>query len=489
MKLDNAILYMPCPCGSGAKFKFCCRPKLLGELDGCRTRADIVAEVRCRQAGAFVARENPEVAELCDKGFDALPKGKFDDAREFFRRARELDSGALEAWNNGAICEWESGEVEAAIDLQRKSFEHLPFRNTFGTASMAIYLHVLGREEEAAEWLEKALKDRLPLSRDVVARVCFALALYRRHRDIVDYAVASCMDDDPLVALFKGVALANLGAWERALPALESAVGEDPTGLAEHYVDCFEEGVETRSVREGEWPYLSYEAFAPARWFNKAMEDGRDPFERYPAVAAEAMEVLANDDRQPAGKLLALIRGREGEPWETLRKGLERLAEEDAQTEAPGRITEMKDEARRLFRQDVPKWRMEMELPEDSSPENDAEHLLETFVRPYCDRYCSLAVEGRDADLLAILVAHVESRPELSDCPTVTLVSHAQLWDAFCDELVDFFDNASSGPCWCEVRCDPMFGGPYLTLKTGNFTTSFMVAIADRHGENADGIP
>ena len=28
MKIDSAILYGPCPCGSGKKFKFCCLPEV-----------------------------------------------------------------------------------------------------------------------------------------------------------------------------------------------------------------------------------------------------------------------------------------------------------------------------------------------------------------------------------------------------------------------------------------------------------------------------
>lgn len=489
MKFDNAILYMPCPCGSGAKFKFCCRPKLQGELDGCRTRADVVKEVRCHQAGVYAATENAEVADLCDEGFDAMRRRKFDAARDCYRRARGLDARAMTAWNNGAVCEWESGEVEAAVELQRESFGHVPCRNTFGMASMAIYLHVLGRDEEASGWLEKALEDRLPLSRDVVVRVCMALAMYRRHRDIVEYAAASCMDDDGWVALFQGIALANLGERGRASSVLRAAAANgEPTGLAEHYADCLEEGIEPRSVREGAWPYFTFGAYAPARWFDKAMEDGRDPFGRYPAVAAEAMEVLAGSEVRSPGELLALLEGKEGEPWEELRKGLERLSAEDEEEDmaSTGEIREVEDEMRR-FVMKVPKWQMDLDITDATSAEDDAEYVIRKFVRPYCDRYCLFPEEERDKDRLAILVIPLQSRPELSICPTVELVGHAQLWDAFYDKLVEFFENVSSDSCLCEVRCDMMFGGPYLTLKDGDSTEAFAVAVVDRYGEEDGG--
>lgn len=490
MKFDNSILYMPCPCGSGAKFKFCCRTKLQSELDGCETRADVVKEVRCHQAGVCLPNENAEVTELCGKGFDAMRDRKFDAARDCYRRARELDSRAMTAWNNGAVCEWESGEVEAAVELQRESFDHVPYRNTFGMASMAIYLHVLGRDEEASGWLEKAMEDRLPLSRDVVARVCSALALYRRHRDIVEYSAASCMDDDGWVALFQGIALANLGERGRALSVLRAAAANgEPIGLAEHYADCLEEGIGPRSVREGAWPYFTFGSFAPARWFDKAMEDGRDPFGRYPAAAAEAMEVLADDEVRSPVELLALLQGKEGEPWEELRKGLEKLSEEDEEKDmaSTGEIREVEDEARRLFMKGVPKWQMDLDITDETSAEDDAEYLIRKFVRPYCDRYCNFLEEERDKDRLAILVIPVETRPELSICPTVMLVDHAQLWDAFYDKLAEFLENVSADTCLCEVRCDMMFGGPYLTLKAGGNTEAFAVAVVDRYGEEDGG--
>ena len=487
MKFDNSILYMPCPCGSGAKFKFCCWPKYQGELGGCKTRADVVKEVRCLLADVYAPRENAEWAECCDKGFEAMQNRKFAEAEELFRRARELVPGDMAVWNNASACQWEQGEVEAALDLQRESFEHVSVRNTFGAASMAIYLHMLGRDGEASEWLDKALEDRLPLSRDVVARVCAALALYRRHRDIVEYAAASGMDDDARVALFQGIALANLGERDRALAALrKAAAGDEPTGLAGFYVECLEDKIAPQSVREGEWPYFNRRSFPPAQCFDRAMADGRDPFERHPAAAVESMEALANDGSRSPGELLALLRGKEGEPWDALRKGLERLEAENREPDSPGSLRSVKDEARRFFRQEIPKWQMELEITDERSSEEDADYLLRRFVRPYCDRYCDLPTEGSDKDRLAILVIPVERRPELCPCPTVTLVGRAQLWDAFYDKLVEFLDNVSLGTCECEVRCDAMFGGPLLTLDDGDLTESFGVAIADRYREDED---
>ncbi|MBP5788550.1 MAG: hypothetical protein J6Y19_12150, partial [Kiritimatiellae bacterium] len=127
----------------------------------------------------------------------------------------------------------------------------------------------------------------------------------------------------------------------------------------------------------------------------------------------------------------------------------------------------------------VPKWQMDLDITDETSAEDDAEYLIRKFVRPYCDRYCNFPEEERDKDRLAILVIPVESRPELSICPTVMLVDHAQLWDAFYDKLAEFLENVSADTCLCEVRCDMMFGGPYLTLKAGDNTEAFAVAVVD----------
>lgn len=65
MSIDNEILYMPCPCGSGSKFMFCCRPEYRHVFDGSMTRAEIVQSVRCdpMYGGPLLTIRNGERAE------------------------------------------------------------------------------------------------------------------------------------------------------------------------------------------------------------------------------------------------------------------------------------------------------------------------------------------------------------------------------------------------------------------------------------------
>ena len=46
MKIDGNILYAPCPCGSGKKFKFCCMQTVRDYLPDNPTQAEVTTEVR-----------------------------------------------------------------------------------------------------------------------------------------------------------------------------------------------------------------------------------------------------------------------------------------------------------------------------------------------------------------------------------------------------------------------------------------------------------
>ena len=159
MRIDSSILYAPCPCGSGKKFKFCCWPKCRDSFNDDMTKAQFVQTVRCTAVGIYDNMNASEGGEVCEWGRQNLLEGRFEKARPLFRKARTLDPKMWVAWNNEAICAWETGFVEEAYDLQRKGIEVAPVRNTYGCASMAIFSHVLGRDNEAAEWLERALAD------------------------------------------------------------------------------------------------------------------------------------------------------------------------------------------------------------------------------------------------------------------------------------------------------------------------------------------
>ena len=164
MKIDNELLYGPCPCGSGKSFKFCCWPKCRDELDGEFTHAELIARVRRAAGGEDTAVCNPEAEALCDEGEELWVDGERKKAWQFFVRARTVDPKVRVVWIHEAQCAWYEGYVETAHDTMKRGLEACPGRNAWEWALLAVFSHALGREEEATEWLERVLKDRSPIS-------------------------------------------------------------------------------------------------------------------------------------------------------------------------------------------------------------------------------------------------------------------------------------------------------------------------------------
>ena len=497
MKIDSSILYMPCPCGSGSKFKFCCWPKYRDQLDGDMPRAEIVQTVRCEKAGVYSrSRRNPEAAQLSDQGHDALMDDTdVDAAKELFRRAREIDPHDDAAWNNGAVCSYESGDVEEACEVQRQGIDAAPYRNTFGMASMAIYLHLLGRDDESASWIDRALEDKLPLSRDVVTQVCKALALFRRHREILDYASASCMDDDENVAFFKATALANLGETGKALPIFRSIGNVSYGPLAERYADLIEDGDTPASAYEGDWPYFESRAFPPARWFDNDLSDGLDPFARYPSAAVDAMEVLVSDGLRSPRELLNLIKDRPGDRIAKFREGLESFEKNGAEGSwtvdedggkpfrLPPGVTALSDSTKTGFPMNKPKWRMLLDLSENEEDAAvEADKVVNGLVVPYFERYCSFGDldTGPQTEIALLQSYEYQGSGPIATCPGVLMGQYRHLWAMLLDRLEEYFENCSLDPCVCEVRQDRMYGGPILSISQGPSVSTFLVAHADQ---------
>ena len=293
MKIDQNILYAPCPCQSGKKFKFCCWPKYRDRIDDGMSMSEITVMVRGDEVDRSGVLANDEANELFGKGYDLMKKGDIERAVGFFSRARELDETMWTAWNNEATCIWEKCEIEKACELQRKGIEKSPVENTFGCAAMAIYSYALGREGEAQEWVARALANKRPLDASVVVHVCKALAVFRRHRDILDYVDATGMADDPHVAFYRGTALANLREYGQAMLPMRMACDAPNGDVARRYLDDLEYGYAPFSPYDGDWPYFSPYDFAPARWFDEDLAKRVDPFARCRNFAVEAIVALA----------------------------------------------------------------------------------------------------------------------------------------------------------------------------------------------------
>ena len=91
MKIDQNVLYAPCPCQSGKKFKFCCWPKYRDRIDDGMSMSEITVMIRGDELDMSGVLANDEANGLFDRGYDLMKKGDIEQAVVFFSRARELD--------------------------------------------------------------------------------------------------------------------------------------------------------------------------------------------------------------------------------------------------------------------------------------------------------------------------------------------------------------------------------------------------------------
>ncbi|MCQ2395802.1 MAG: SEC-C domain-containing protein [Kiritimatiellae bacterium] len=308
--IGQEIIYAPCPCGSGEKFKFCCFKKYHDRLDDDMTLAEVTQLVRCEMSGikSGAPSFDPEAERLHDEGHDLMVSRDFARARATFRRAREIDPEHNAAWNNEASCAWEMGDYADACDIQREGNANMRATDSFGLARLAVYAHTIGLEDEAVRSLEAA-RTVPPISIYGALETCFALALYHRHRDIVEYVAKSGMAGSDRLKFYTGIAHANLEEMGQARRDLEETGTSQHPELAERYLDIMADECLPWTADGDEWPYFDRLNFAPARFFAEDVEEGVDPFLRCPnALVEDCIAFLLADDTINAHDALTLAR-------------------------------------------------------------------------------------------------------------------------------------------------------------------------------------
>lgn len=131
-----------------------------------------------------------------------------------------------------------------------------------------------------------------------------------------------------------------------------------------------------------------------------------------------------------------------------------------------------------------PIWRMELEITEDHTPQDDAERVIEHFVRPYSDRYCTMMHGEAHPDFSVVLLEIPATPGEGVDiAPVATLGTYRHYWEMLQRALESFFTDCYDSTYTCTVRFDQMFGGPFLTLAAGSTETHFLVSRTDTFGE------
>lgn len=315
--IDQNILYAECPCGSGKKFKFCCYPIVRGELPKNPTRADVNEVIRQRSltarfselSGDKVILDLDYFHELISRGLQYMRAGRYKDARDEFLKAKK-DFGMMPtAYNNLALCALVQGDLKEAEKWVLEAVQKFPEENPFGMAMLADIRYLNGDVAGAIDVINRA-EQIVPPSVDQAARLCESMAHFQNHKRIVRYAEKSGYADDPEIAFYCGIALANLRKATEAARYLRIAVRGVKGDYAKLVLDGVTSGARPDTLCR-DWMYFRHNSFTLFAGVSKGVSSGGDQQAKLSSeVLAELVEVETNDgyfDIPTAIKMLASI--------------------------------------------------------------------------------------------------------------------------------------------------------------------------------------
>ena len=299
--IDQNILYTECPCGSGKKFKFCCYPTIRADLPRDPTRADVTEAIRRQSQSARLAELGSTLGildldrfhELIGRGLRHLHSGRYRDAKRAFIQAKDEFGMLPTAYNNLALCALVQGKLKEAEEWVQEVVRRFPTENPFGLAMHADIRYLKGDVIGALDVLERA--ERIaPPSVDQAARVCESMAHFKDHERIARYAENSGYSDDPGIAFYLGIALANLGRETEAARFLRMAVRGTQPDHVKRILDEVTTGKRPQTIC-GDWMYFTPESFTLFACLVKNVKDGGEQQANLSSEAiAELIEVEAN---------------------------------------------------------------------------------------------------------------------------------------------------------------------------------------------------
>ena len=311
MKIDQDILYAPCPCGSGKKFKFCCYQEVRDDLPDNPSMQDVKELV----AGPFDVFSNcPGVDKVADRpaiqkaveGVKAMMRDKdFSNAVDLFHEARMMCPDIIPAWDSEATALWQCAEYEKAAEVQRESLARSGGWDVFGLAQLAEFEYALGNDAVYESYVAKALRMAVRSVHEM-SKVCEALALARRHADLFEYATGRGAEMRPEHARFAGVAAANLGKWREARRLIGIALDGDIGGTLLEDIEYELESDDPQSPYPlGEWPYFDLDSYPPLPLAGKPVAERRPEHRNIVCDLAEILLVEGCIDKDDALEAIA----------------------------------------------------------------------------------------------------------------------------------------------------------------------------------------
>ena len=299
--IDQAILYSECPCGSGKKFKFCCYPSIRNDLPPDPTRADVTGAIRLRSRVARLTEltTKPVVLdldrfhELIGRGLRHLHNGRYGEAKRVLLQAKDEFGMLPTAYNNLALCALVQGNLKEAEEWVQEVVRRFPSENPFGLAMYADIRYLRGDVIGALDIIERAERI-VPPSVDQAVRVCESMAHFKDHERIVRYAEKSGYADDPIMAFFLGIALANLGRHADAVRSLRIAVRGTQPDYVTRILDEVTAGKRPQTIC-GDWMYFTHDSFTLFAGLMNSVKDGdNQQIDLSSEALAEMVEVETN---------------------------------------------------------------------------------------------------------------------------------------------------------------------------------------------------
>lgn len=145
---DPAVdAYAPCPCGSGQKYKFCCRDKERESRREILRRAPSIVG----PDGAPIAGLDLERAEaLHVRAAHLLHDGRGQEAIAVLEKAIRAAPMLPHLYNNLALAQFLIGDVRAAIQTSERVDRAIDPVNTFALGNL-VHFHLVAGDDETAE--------------------------------------------------------------------------------------------------------------------------------------------------------------------------------------------------------------------------------------------------------------------------------------------------------------------------------------------------
>ncbi|MBK9388030.1 MAG: SEC-C domain-containing protein [Planctomycetes bacterium] len=262
--------YLPCPCGSGKKFKFCCREKVREQ--------ERVERAEREAAQSSLALSDDELDRLEDeeeRGLALLDAGSVDEAAACFEALLAAHPELPGPHVHLAEARLGEGRLAEVEPLLQKHLRIVGGEDPLALGMLVRVALLSGRRDEALQHAERLWRLRA-IDEEALWQKVYSCAFFRREEELLRWVERWSYPDHPLaadLAFFAGVAAANLGRTELALTHFEEALSSERYGdLADAHHERLESGRGPGSS-SGRWSYFRSDDLLPSvlldRWIEK----------------------------------------------------------------------------------------------------------------------------------------------------------------------------------------------------------------------------